>query len=85
MLALLYHRALRAAATLRLDELERLRTRQEIALHSVLVVTGLASALKAALLPTAVGVWAGFVSTTLPITMTVVASRSSRRAERLRP
>jgi len=85
MLALLYHRAHRAAATLRLDELERLRTRQEIALHSVLAATGLASALAAALLPTAVGVWAGFVYTTLPITMSVVASRYSRAADRLRP
>jgi uncharacterized membrane protein len=85
MLALLYARALRAGVELRLDKLERLRTRQELVSHAVLAGTGLVSALVAAVLPTRLGVWAGFIYTTLPITMPLVAMRYRRQAARLNP
>lgn len=83
MLALLYLRALKAAATLGLDALETLRTRQGIAMNGVLAATGLASALAAGLLPMGAGVWAGFVYTTLPISMPILATRYARQAERI--
>ena len=83
MLALLYLRALKAAASLRLDALEALRTRQGIALSAVLALSGLMSALAAGLLPTALGVWAGFVYASLPLTMTLMATRYGRQAESL--
>jgi uncharacterized membrane protein len=84
MLALLYARALAVRDELGLDALERLRTRQEITMHAALATTGLASSLAAAALPTALGIWAGFVYTTLPIVMPLLARRYSRQAERLR-
>jgi len=84
LLALLYGRALRAGRALRLDELERLRTRQEIVQHLVLAGAGLASAAAAGVLPPRLGVWAGFVYTTLPVVMPAVAIRYSRQADRLR-
>jgi len=84
MLALLYLRALRAGDRLRLDPVERLRTRQEIVQHAVLAVTGVTSAVAAAALPTRLGVWAGFVYMTLPLTMPLIAVRYARRAERMR-
>jgi len=83
MLALLYLRALTAAAALRLDAVERLRTRQGIAFNAALAATGLASALVAAWLPTRIGVWAGFVYTTLPISMPILAMHYERQAGRI--
>ncbi len=82
MLALLYLRALEAAPALRLNAVETLRTQQEIALHAVLAVTGVVSALSAGLLPPHLGVWAGFVYMTLPLTMPVVAVRYAARVAR---
>jgi uncharacterized membrane protein len=83
MLALLYYRALRARQ-LCLDELEALRTREEIVSHGVFAATGLVSSLVAGLLPTSIGIWAGFVYPTLSITMPIVATRYQRLADRLR-
>ena len=82
MLALLYLRALKGAGALRLDPVERLRTRQEIDRHGVLALTGLASALWAGLLPPRLAVWAGFVYCTLPVTMPWLAVRQARAVER---
>jgi uncharacterized membrane protein len=84
MLALLYFRALRAGEELRLSAIERLRTGQEITAHAVLGATGLVSALVAGLLPTRLGIWAGFVYMILPVTMPLLALRYGRRADRLR-
>jgi uncharacterized membrane protein len=84
LLALLYFRALRGGDRLRLDRIERLRTRHQITLNLVLAATGLVSALCAAVLPSDLGIWAGFVYTTLPVTMPLVASRHARQADRLR-
>lgn len=61
-----------------------MRTRQEIASNAVLAITGLVSESAAAVLPSRFGVWAGFVYTTLPLTMSLTASRYARRADRLR-
>lgn len=83
LLAVLYLRALKAGAILRLDAVERLRTRQEIAMHGALALTGLVSALWAGLLPPWLGVWAGFVYCTLPLSMPALAVGYSRRAEAL--
>ncbi len=82
MLALLYVRALKAGAFLRLNPVETLRTRQEVVQHLVLAATGLASALVAGLLPTKVGIWAGFVYMTLPVTMPLTARRFAAQAAR---
>lgn len=84
MIAALYLHALRAREQLGLSPIESLRTRQEVALNSVLAATGLASALAAALLPASIGVWSGFVYVTLPVTMSVTAVRYARRADQLR-
>jgi len=83
MLALLYLRALKAGALLRLDAIERLRTRQDIDRHGLLALTGLVSALWAGLLPPVLGVWAGFVYATLPVTMPLLSLRHARAVARL--
>lgn len=84
LLVFLYVRALRLGESLRLNDVERLRTRQEIALHATVAATAVASALFAGLLPTIVGIWAGFVYMTLPVTMPITAVRYARRVEALK-
>jgi uncharacterized membrane protein len=83
MLAALHVRALKATAILNLSPVERLRTRQAVVTHTVLAVTGLASALFAAVMPLSIGVFAGFVYLTLPATMPVVAIRHERQVAQL--
>jgi uncharacterized membrane protein len=83
MIALLYLRALRATDRLLLNEYERICTMEEIAVFLILGATGLASALFAWIMPPGIAVFAGFVYTTLPFTMTymaIVYSRKERRA-----
>jgi len=82
LLALLYLRALKASAVLRLDPVERLRTRQDIDRQGLLALTGLVSALWAGLAPAALGVWAGFAYMTLPVTMPLLSIRQARTVER---
>jgi len=82
MLAALHVRVARVEG-LRLDAVERLRTRHGVASHSVMAATGIASALLAGVAPDRLGVWAGFVYMTLPVTMAVLGVRYGRRAERL--
>ena len=84
LIGLLYGRAMRAADRLVLNELERLRTREEIVSFGVLAATGLASSLWAALLPPQLGIWAGFLYGTLSITMPLVAVTYDRKAGRLK-
>lgn len=83
MLALLHARGLKAGVDLGLDEVERLRTRQEIVMNMVLAGTGVASAIWAVMLPSPVAVYAGFLYMTLPVTMPLLAVRYSRRADSL--
>ena len=83
LIGLLYYRALRAADPLRLNSLERLKTRGEIASFGILAATGLASCLWAALLPYRWGVWAGFWYMTLPVSMSLVAVIYDRKARTL--
>lgn len=82
-LALLYRHALRVPS-LRLDELEALVTRQKMTVLGLQAATGAVSAACAAFLPTAIGVYAGFVYLTLPITVPILAIRHDKQAERLR-
>jgi uncharacterized membrane protein len=83
MLAALHLLAARADG-LRLDAVERLRTRHGVVANGVMAATGVASALAAALLPAHLGIWAGFVYPTLIVTMPAIAVRYRREAERLR-
>lgn len=69
ILALLHLRVLRVGATLGLNEVERLRTRQGVAQNLVLGATGLTSAAWAVAFPDQVAMFAGFVYATLPLTM----------------
>lgn len=81
MLGLLYAHALRVPEQ-RLSALERLRTRHKIESYVVMGATGLVSALYAAVMPGWMGVWAGFIYATLPITMPIQAGRQLRQVER---
>jgi hypothetical protein len=83
-IVLLYARALGAAAELGLNELERLKTREEISSFGVLAITGLTSALLAWILPAHLAVWCGFVYATLPLTMSLTAINYQRKAQRLK-
>lgn len=80
MLAALYAHALRVPA-LRLDPRERLLTRQKIVMFAVMGSAGLVSALFAAVMPTRIAVFAGFVYMALPVVMPVLAIRQARKAE----
>lgn len=83
LLALLHLRGLRMGAELGLDEVERLRTRQEIVMNLVLGGTGVASAVWAVVLPAPVAIYAGFLYMTLPVIMPLLAIRYSHRAAAL--
>jgi len=84
LLALLYLRALRARQTLRLNELERLRTEHEVFDNGLLAATGLISALVAIVLPTSLGGLAGFVYLSLPVTLPLSSLRHGRQIARVR-
>jgi uncharacterized membrane protein len=83
LLALLHARALRVGDRLGLNDVERLRTWQEITMNGTLAATGILSALFALIMPPAVGIWAGFAYMTLPITMPILAVRFQRAVEQL--
>ncbi len=80
VMALLYRRARTAADDLRLNVLELLLTGQQVTVWTVMAATGLASAAFAGLTPPGVGVWAGFVYCSLPVTMTLLANRYAKKA-----
>jgi uncharacterized membrane protein len=82
MLGLLYAHALRVPE-LRLDAMERLRTRHKIESYVLMGGTGLVSALYAAVVPGRAGVWAGFIYATLPLTMPALARWHGRQTRRL--
>jgi uncharacterized membrane protein len=83
MLMLLHVRASKVGGELGLNEVERLRTRQEIVMNLVLGATGVASALWALVLPAPLSVYAGFLYMTLPVTMPWLATRYSKQVEAL--
>jgi uncharacterized membrane protein len=82
--ALLYGHALSIADTLQLDPVERLETRVDVVMSLILAGTGMTSALFAWLVPPALGVWAGFIYMTLPITMSVAGIHYGRKVQALR-
>ena len=81
LMALLYAHALRVPA-LRLDARERLRTRHQVASYVVMAGTGLLSAVWAALVPGRGGAMAGFVYSTLAMTMPALAVWQRRQMDR---
>lgn len=83
MVTLLYARALRLAPTLRLDVVERERTREEIVTFAVFCATCGVSILWAALMPLRLAVFAGFAYMTLGASMPLIAVLFARRVERL--
>ena len=83
LIGLLYVHAYRTSGRLALNDLERLKTRAEIASYAVLSATGLASCLWAALLPLRWGVWAGFGYASLMISLPLVSLGFRRAARRL--
>lgn len=80
-MALLYRHALSIGDDLFLSGLESLIIRLEIRIWITMTVTGLLSALFAIVFPAAIAVWAGFVYTTLPVTMPILAKRSAKKIE----
>jgi uncharacterized membrane protein len=82
--ALLYGRALRIADTLELNPIERMETRVDVVMSLILAGTGITSALFAWLVPPALGVWAGFIYMTLPISMSVAGIHYGRKVQALR-
>jgi hypothetical protein len=83
LLALLHLRVLKVGTELGLNEIERVRTRQEIAQNLVLGATGVASALWAVVLQVPWALFAGFLYTTLPVTMPLLAVKYARRVKAL--
>lgn len=78
-MALLYNRARLAKDVLKLNHFETITTHSEIISWMVLSSTGFISALFAFLMPANVGVFAGFIYMTLPITMPLVSSRYMKK------
>jgi uncharacterized membrane protein len=82
ILALLHVRA-KAAEGLGLDAIERLRTDEEICGWLTMAFTGVVSALVAWIAPPRIGIWAGFVYTTLAVSMPWIAVHHERKVKRL--
>ncbi len=80
VMALLYRRARTAGGELSLNAREVLLTTQQVTVWTVMAATGLASAAFAAVTPAGVGVWAGFVYSSLPVTMPLLARRYAKKA-----
>ncbi len=83
-LALLNRRAHSVASALRLNEIERLLTRQQTVFWSVQGLVGLLSALFALVMPIRVGVYAGFIYFLLPFLMPALAIHYGKRVDALR-
>jgi len=83
LMGLLHLRVLRAEQDLRLDALEKMRTRQSSTQFLVLALTGLASMIWAVALPPSVAMFAGFWYMTLPVSMPVLAIRQERKIRKM--
>ncbi len=83
MLVLLHLRVLKGAATLNLNEVERIRTSQQVVQHLILGATGVASAVWALALPPQAGIYAGFLYMILPVSIPLLSARYDKRVEKL--
>jgi len=83
MLVLLHLRVLKVAAVLRLNDVERVRTLQEITGNLILAATGIASAVWALALPPQIGIYAGFLYMILPVAMPLHTMMYATRIEKL--
>lgn len=81
-LSLLYYHSLRKSALLDLNAAEKMSTRYEIAHWLTLAVTGLVSALFAWLVPDPYSVLAGFVYSTLAVTLPVLGTRYDKKIKK---
>ncbi len=83
LLALLHVRVLKATASLDLNLVEQIRTRQQITQNLTLGATGIASAIWALAMPPQLGVYAGFLYMILPVSMPFLTRVYIRRIEKL--
>lgn len=83
-MVLLYTHVKSIKKVLFLSELEILIIQSEIKIWFTLMITGLTSALFAIVFPVRIAVWAGFVYTTLPVTMPLVAIKSANKIRRFK-
>jgi uncharacterized membrane protein len=84
MFAFLYIHALRVADQLKLNELERLRTREDIWSSVILAGTGFASAIFAWVMPIKIGIFAGFIYMNLPVMLPILAVLYERKIKKLK-
>ncbi|MED5329926.1 MAG: TMEM175 family protein [Planctomycetota bacterium] len=80
-LVLLNRRALKLSKTLRLNTAEILRTKEEVANWTVVFLTALLSAAYAWLMPLSLGIWAGFIYCSFPITLPAVGIYYEKKIE----
>ncbi len=83
MMIFLYNHAKKVADQLLLNPLERIKTIEDIVSSMVLAISGLVSAGFAWMMPPNIGIYAGFVYVSLPISMPIVAIYYSKKAQRL--
>jgi hypothetical protein len=83
MYALLYKRALSNSKALQLNDLEILKTKNDLFLNLVLFSTAILSALFAFILPVYIAVYAGFVYWSLPVSMALTQSYFSKKIKKL--
>lgn len=84
-LLLLYLHAKSLRNILYLNELEILIIEAEMKVWFTMGITGLISALFAIIFPARIAVWAGFVYTTLPVTMPMISIRSAKKIKNFKP
>ncbi len=84
MMLILYWHAKKRKDKLLLNRTELMATNSEIALWSVLTITGMSSALFALLLPPQIGIFAGFIYFNLPISMNLVAFIYKKKIRKLK-
>jgi len=80
-MALLYSHAQSISETLLLNELEIMIIQAEKRAWFTLAVTGLLSAIFAIVFPVRIAIWAGFVYTSLPVTMPIMAKKSANKVK----
>ncbi len=84
MLALLYLRAHSAGASLQLTTLERIRTNEEIAFWITMSITGAISTLFAWIMPARIGIWSGFIYSSLCLTMPFITFHYAKKIEKVK-
>ncbi len=84
MFTFLYLRAMVVADQLRLNTLEKLKTKADIILYTVIAITALTSAGLAWLTPPEIGVFAGFVYWTLPFSTPFIMIYYAKKVQKLK-